>query len=299
MGGGAWRHEDFAAYSSRSGRRLRADGAVDMSGIAGAQELFKSRSIHKDLNPKNIVRECCDTEEHPATVPVILALDVTGSMGGAAMEVAKMLSLIMTDLYKEVQDVEFCVMGIGDLAYDDAPIQMSQYESDIRIAEHLDKVFFEAGGGGNNFESYTAAWYMAARHTKLDCHRRGQKGLIITLGDEPCNPYLPKDPLAAATGDALQADVESKDLYNEASEGFDIFHIHVEHDSSARNRTREAQDTFAKLLGKEHFMTAKLNEISAKVVAIVKDFAASCASADASGSASSGVTRNKDGYITW
>ena len=296
MGSGAWRHEDFVAYSRSSGRRMRDDGAVDMSDFSGAQEVFKSRRLHRDLDPKNIVRECRDTEEHPETVPVILALDVTGSMGSSAMEVAKMLSVIMTRLYQEVRDVEFCVMGIGDLAYDDAPIQMSQYESDIRIAEHLDKVFFEGGGGGNSFESYTAAWYMAARHTKLDCRGRGKKGLIITLGDEPCNPYLPRKPLAGATGDALQDDVRSRDLYAEASEGFDIFHIHVEHDSGSRSRTKEARAAFTQYLADERFMTAGLEEISDKVVAIVKDFAASNADEPAS---TGGVTRNKDGYITW
>ena len=58
MGGGAWSHDDFTVYLRRSSRSVREDGSVDMSGISGAQELFKSRSIHKDLNPKNIVREC-------------------------------------------------------------------------------------------------------------------------------------------------------------------------------------------------------------------------------------------------
>ena len=296
MGSGAWQHKDFVAYAFKKKRRVRDDGAVDMADFSGAQEVFTSRRLHGDLDPKNIVRECCDTEEHPETVPVILALDVTGSMGSSAMEVAKMLSVIMTRLYQEVRDVEFCVMGIGDLAYDDAPIQMSQYESDIRIAEHLDKVFFEGGGGGNSFESYTAAWYMAARHTKLDCRKRGNKGLIITLGDEPCNPYLPRKPLARATGDALQDDVQSKDLYAEASEGFDIFHIHVEHDSGSGSRTGEARATFTQYLADERFMTAGLDEISDKVVAIVKDFAASGADEPAS---TGGVTRNKDGCITW
>lgn len=50
------------------------------------------------LDPKNVIRECCDTEEHPNTIPVILALDVTGSMGQAAVEVAKKLNVIMTKL---------------------------------------------------------------------------------------------------------------------------------------------------------------------------------------------------------
>ena len=38
------------------------------------------------LNPYNVIRECCDTEEHPNTIPVILALDVTGSMGSILLK---------------------------------------------------------------------------------------------------------------------------------------------------------------------------------------------------------------------
>ena len=68
----------------------------------------------------------------------------------------------MTKLYEDITDVEFMIMGIGDLAYDNSPIQISQFESDIRIAEQLDKLWFENGGGGNDYESYTAAWYMGS-----------------------------------------------------------------------------------------------------------------------------------------
>ena len=96
-------------------------------------------------------------------------------MGQTAVEIAKRLNEIMTKLYGQIKDVEFMIMGIGDLAYDTYPIQASQFESDIRIAEQLDKIYFEFGGGGNWFESYTAAWYFGSRHTKLDCWNRAKK----------------------------------------------------------------------------------------------------------------------------
>ena len=180
MGSGSWTSSSFCSYSSTTkGATLDSLGKLTGSGVASNQSIYKQSQIHADLFPKDITRECCDTEEHPNTIPVILALDVTGSMGSAAVEVAKSLNLIMTKLYSEIKDVEFCIMGIGDLYCDHAPIQMSQFESDIRIAEHLDKVYFEFGGGGNAYESYTAAWYMGLYHTKLDCWKRGKKGIII------------------------------------------------------------------------------------------------------------------------
>lgn len=51
----------------------------------------------------------------------------------------------------------------------------------FELPEQLDKVYFEYGGGGNGFESYSAAWYFGTHHTKLDCWNRGKRGIIITI----------------------------------------------------------------------------------------------------------------------
>ena len=77
---------------------VNADGSI--VGNYSAQEMFKQRRIAPELDPMNVIRECCDSEEHPNTRPVILALDVTGSMGGASVKVAKELNVIMTELYE-------------------------------------------------------------------------------------------------------------------------------------------------------------------------------------------------------
>ena len=146
MGSGVWTVSAYENYAAKRGMSISADGTLN---IDSNQSHFTNRSLSEDLNPRNIIRECCNTEEHPNTLPVILALDVTGSMGDVAIEIAKKLNPIMTDLLSKYRDIEFCVMGIGDLAYDYAPIQMSQFESDTRIAEHLDKIYFEFGGGAD------------------------------------------------------------------------------------------------------------------------------------------------------
>ena len=249
MGGGYWRREDFTRYSAVMGRRVRADGHIDTSGMHGAQDMYRARGLDPQMDPYRVMRECCDNEEHPNTVPVILALDVTGSMGGALLKTASALGVIMQNTLDQFRDVEFMVMGIGDLAYDRAPIQISQFESDIRVAEHLDRIWFERGGGGNAFESYTAAWYMGVHHTSLDCWKRGKKGVIITLGDEPLNPYLPADKLARVTGDHLQGDVKTDRLYDIARKKFDIFHIAIDDPGDCFDRYEQAiRHSFGKIL---------------------------------------------------
>lgn len=268
MGSGVWREDTFRNYSRRAGRTVDARGKLvgDMSN----QEMFAARELDPILDPKDVMRECCDTNEHPATVPVILALDVTGSMGQAAVEVAKELNIIMTNLYDKVQDVEFMIMGIGDFAYDKVPLQVSQFESDIRIAEQLDKIYFEFGGGGNSYESYTAAWYFGVNHIKLDAWKRGKKGLIITMGDEGVNPYLPCERLTEVLGRPVYEDVNTRTLYEEAIQKYNIYHLYVNH---RFGNSMGYINSWKELLDKEHFRVVKINQICDTIVDIVKKHA--------------------------
>ena len=268
MGSGSFTTSSFTAYSTSRGRTVNYKGTVTSDSL---QDFYVQTTIHKDLDPYKAVRECCDSDEHPNTIPVILGLDVTGSMGRACVKTAQNLNTIITSLYDKFDDIEFMIMGIGDLSYDDAPIQASQFESDVRIAEHLDKVYMEHGGGGNGFESYTAAWYFGLHHTKLDCWKRGKKGIIITMGDEPLNPYLPKYPLEKITGDNLEADVETKDLYELTKEKFDIYHIAIDDiDDCYQGYKSRVDASFGNLL-KEDYKISTLDELPSTIVKCIEN----------------------------
>ena len=268
MGSGSFTTTSFKAYSTSRGRTVDAKGMVTSDSL---QDFYTQTKIHKDLKPYKVVRECCDSEEHPNTIPVIIGLDVTGSMGRACIKTAQSLNTIITSLYDKFNDIEFMIMGIGDLAYDSAPIQASQFESDVRIAEHLDKVYMEHGGGGNGFESYTAAWYFGLHHTKLDCWKRDKKGIIITMGDEPLNPYLPKYPLEKITGDNLEADVETKDLYELTKEKFDIYHIAIDDFDDCYQIYKSRVDKTFKDVLKENYKISTLDELPSTIVKCIEN----------------------------
>lgn len=258
MGGGSWTTANYASYLSST----RGIKNADFINTASVNQFYTARRIDPALDPKGVkIRECRDSEEHPNTIPIILALDVTGSMGSACAAVARQLDKIITGLYADVKDVEFMVMGIGDFAYDDAPLQVSQFESDVRICDQLGKIWFERGGGGNSFESYTAAWYFALRHTELDCWNRGKKGIIITLGDEPLNPYLPGREFERVFGYASQ-DIGTTELYREVTEKFDVYHIIITDRESSGWRCLERDiKSWSELLDGQHLFVKKSNEL--------------------------------------
>lgn len=287
MGGGSWTTQAYV-------NSLNTRGIYDSDSIMAmdTQEYYTSRNLDPILNPKNVVRECCDSEEHPNTIPVILALDVTGSMGNATKACAAKLNEIMTSLLAKYDDVQFMIMGIGDLAYDRAPIQASQFESDIRILEQLDKIYFEGGGGGNGYESYTAAWWFALNNTKLDCHKRGQKGIIITLGDEPLNPYLPASRIGDVLGRKPEKNIETKDLYPVVCEKFDVYHIAIDDpgESSYSFHRSEIERTWKPMLG-ERMMVGSSKQLPELITAIVDNVFM--------GRSASAVSYDENGAISW
>ena len=264
MGSGSW---DSVAYTT-SVRTMGFSSTTAMS-YANVQEVYRESNLHPLLNPYKVVRECCDSKEHPETVPVILALDVTGSMGRAATMCASKLDEIMSELYGKVKDIEFMMMGIGDLSYDYAPIQATQFESDIRIFDQTTKIWFEAGGGGNQFESYTGAWYFGLHNTKLDCWKRGKKGIIITMGDEPLNPYLPGWKLAEVLGAPTQ-DVDTEALYKEVLEKFDVYHIAITNESCYAHYADKIKQTWGTLLG-QHLLIGTSDQLPQLISQIVED----------------------------
>lgn len=258
MGGGAWTTASYKSYM-KSTRGLDDVNTLTENTV---NQFYNSRQLDPALDPKGVkFRECRDSEEHPNTIPVILALDVTGSMGSACAAVARQLDKIITKLYADVKDVEFMVMGIGDFAYDDAPLQVSQFESDVRICDQLGKIWFERGGGGNAFESYTAAWYFAMKHTDLDCWKRGKKGIVITMGDEPLNPYLPGREFNRIFGYGGQ-DMDTAELYKQVSEKYDVYHVIItDPESSGSYYLVSNKATWGKLLDGQHLFVKNSNEL--------------------------------------
>lgn len=233
------------------------------------QEIYRARDLDPMLNPRNVYRECCDSEDHPNSLPVILGLDVTGSMGKACAMCASKLDEIMTTLYKTNKDVEFCMMGIGDFACDNAPLQVTQFESDVRILDQTTKLWLEGGGGGNGWESYTAAWYFGLNRCKLDCWNKGERGIIITMGDEPLNSYLPWRRLHEVLGgESEKKDVNTLELYKAVSKKYDIYHIAITNDSSYGFYKNQIEESWRPLLG-DHLLIAESDQLPDLIAAIV------------------------------
>ena len=87
------------------------------------------------------------------------------------------------------------------------------------------------------------------------------------MGDELINPYLPQRPLSRVTGDSLQGDVETDDLYKEASKKFNIYHLNVEH--GGWNDSAENVASFSKVLDVNKVFNTNIDNIADKIIEII------------------------------
>ena len=218
MGGGSY------SYNTSVARADAVYKSMDRS------EVFTSTSLNPQMDIKNKVRECVDSEEHPNAFPIIIGLDVTGSMGRIPYElITNTLPQIMKKIMDEgVKDPQVCFLGIGDSRSDSAPLQVGQFESSDELMEKwLKLVYLEGHGGGNGGEDYGLAWYFAARHTSIDSFKKhGRKGVIITIGDEPVHMTISRNSIKELFGSA-EVDVNVTSILDEARSEWDVYHINV------------------------------------------------------------------------
>ena len=92
----------------------------------------------------------------------------------------------------------------------------------------LSDIWIEVDGGGNQGESYGLAHYFFARRTSIDCQeKRGKKGYLFTVGDEPIHRSVTRAEAEKVFGERNEADIPVLDLIREAQQRYHVFHIVV------------------------------------------------------------------------
>lgn len=234
MGYGSYDYEAHVQVASKRKGRSQA-------------EVFSQRSCHPTMKPHGVrFREARDSAEHPDSVPVIFALDVSGSMGEIPAEMAsKTMPTFMRSVLTVLPDPQLMFMGIGHPDSDQAPLQVGQFESDDALMDQwLTRMYLEGGGGGGN-ETYELAMYFAARHTATDAwEKRGRKGYLFITGDEPTNQAVLARHVQAVMGEDLSEDIPLADMVAEVSQRYHTFFLIPD-----QARARQVGDDWRGVLG--------------------------------------------------
>jgi hypothetical protein len=234
----------YGNYSSAAHAALTA-GRAHKAGT----EVFAQRQCHPLMNPKGLkVRECRDSENHPDSLGIVFALDVTGSMGDiprllATRELPNFMKLLTAC---GVAHPQLMFMAIGDANSDQAALQVGQFESTAELMDQwLTWSYLEGGGGGTGEESYDLAFYIAAQHTDMDNWvKRKQKGYLFLTGDENPYPAVSRYHIEALVGEKLDEDIPVEEVIAAAAETYHVFFMIPD-----LGRRKRCEARWRKLLG--------------------------------------------------
>lgn len=235
---------------------------------------------HEDLNPKKvagagsplagqIVRESRDGVDHPNSVPIAIFLDVTGSnVADAARVQAKLNSLFGLLLRKGyVEDPQILIGAYGDAKTDSVPLQVSQFESDNRVDDALDKLFLEGGGGGNGGESMGIAAYYLAHHTATDAlEKRNKKGYAFFVADEISHVPAAREIIDIVGDEEPYGRLELADVFKDTQEKWEVF-VLINNNISAQGQGSVA--FYKKYFGNDHVLVLETPESVVETIGVV------------------------------
>jgi len=245
MGNARWDQDNYRSY------------AKSTDYVNKPREQVFSHKVAEKLDPRNVkvgkgdrvglqLRESIISDENPNPTPIILGLDVTGSMGAVAEQIAKVeLPKLMTEIHATgiVSDPHVMFHAIDDVfAQGHGALQVSYFEPDLKIVEQLRQMWLVANGGGNGSESYDLSWYFAGRYTYLESYeKQNRKGFLFTFGDEPA-PFqtVRKSDLRTIFGPGDYEDTPPAASLKAAQEKYNVFHVVIETGGRSSRGTRQS-----------------------------------------------------------
>jgi hypothetical protein len=213
------------------------------------QQVFQQAQCHPLMDPKGVkLRESRDGADHPQSLGIVFALDVTGSMGVIPKIMAtQQLPIFMKTLVDcQIADPQLLFMAVGDAISDHAPLQVGQFESTAELMDQwLTWTYLEGGGGGTGQESYELGLYFLAMHTEMDCVvKRKKRGYLFMTGDEVPYPTLSRHVVESIIGDRLDEDLRCEEIVAELQKTFIPFFIIPD-----RARAKRCERRWRDLLG--------------------------------------------------
>lgn len=265
MGGGAW---STAGYNASTASKIAAGTTFGYDRYARGAGIAKP---HESLDPritaKNGMIESRDSDEHPNSVPIVIGVDQTGSMGLVPRVFQEKLAGVMDLLALRgyIEDPQIAVSAYGDCYADPirTAVQFSNFESDNRVDDALDNLMLYGGGGGNGGETMTGIWYMMDKVVSDAWEKRGKKGYAFLVADEIALDLQPEHVKEFAGDGEPLAPLKVKKLAAHIQEKWEVYILLIDNMSA---RMQRSEKFYTNLFGKDHVLVLEDAEAVAETV---------------------------------
>lgn len=145
--------------------------------------------------------------------PLIIGVDVTGSMQRWPFEIFDRLPLLYNTLSQYRPDLEISFCAIGDAGCDRWPLQTSFFSKGFDLEKNL-KALYGEGGGGDEPESYGLFAHWVNTHVSTP---KAERPFLIVFGDATMHKKVPAGQVRHFMGDEQGQDVDSIAAWNQVS----------------------------------------------------------------------------------
>jgi hypothetical protein len=137
--------------------------------------------------------------------PLVIGVDVTGSMQRWPSEIFDRLPLLYNTLSQYRPDLEISFAAIGDGVVDRWPLQTTDFSKGFDLEKHL-KALYGEGGGGDEPESYGLFAHWVNEHVSTP---NATRPFLIVFGDASMHRTVPAGQIGHFMGDRIGQDVDA------------------------------------------------------------------------------------------
>ena len=181
--------------------------------------------------------------------PIIIAVDVTGSMAKWPGEMFDRLPLLYQTLAKYREDLEIVFAAIGDATCDRYPLQVNDFAKGTDLEAKLKALGCEGGGGGHITESYELFGYFLQEHCRIT---KAKSPFLLIYGDETFYEQVDPRQVKHYIGDELQGPLDSREMWKNLMQRFNLYFLHKPYgNNDSRETTEKIGGLWKSVLGEQ------------------------------------------------
>lgn len=198
-----------------------------------------------DLVPKSLETE--------SKSPLVIACDVTGSMGEWPKIIFNKLPLLYGEIekaYFKGKNPEISFAAIGDAYIDSYPLQVQRFDSKKSLDDRLGALIIEGGGGGQVKESYELAALYYSRNVKMP---NAERPMFIFIGDEGVYDTIDSDQAEQWARSSIKERLTTKQVIDELMRKYSVYLVRKLYNTSSGDEMsdddKEVQRQWRHLIG--------------------------------------------------
>jgi ribosomal protein S27AE len=239
--------EDTSGWYGSGKYAYGTKGAEEREEAARRAALAGGRSYERRGGPNEAMVDAKRRLRSESRNPLVVAVDVTGSMANWPFEIFDRLPLFYNTLSQYREDLEVVFAAIGDAGVDRFPIQVTEFAKGYDLEQQLGALWGE-GGGGDAPESYGlfAHWLL----THVEIPNAAETPFLVVFGDAPMHEKVPGSQIQKWLGDHTR-DVDAVKAWQQLGQKWNTWFLR----RPTGRKGDEVHRQWAKAVGEKKILT--------------------------------------------